>query len=198
MIKNIVFDLGNVLIKFDPAHFMRGYSEEEKALYLAEIYQSENWLKMDRGELSEEELIELVCSRIPEQYHGGAVKLIQWYWQSIPIEGMEQLAGELRKQGYGIYLLSNTSQAFYKYYRNLPVFQHFDDVFVSADHGLLKPEGEIFRLFCKNFGLEAEECVFIDDTAVNVESAAAEGFLAIHFKGDVEELRAALKRLDVL
>ena len=61
--------MGNVLVKWVPETFMKGYSETEKELLGNERYYSENWLRLDRGELSEDELTELVCSRIPEKYH---------------------------------------------------------------------------------------------------------------------------------
>ena len=198
MIKNIVFDLGNVLVKWIPETFMYGYSEAEKEFFRKEIYYSENWLRFDRGELSEQELDELVCSRIPAAYHEGAKKLVRWYDMSSQIEGMEQLVSELKNKGYNIYILSNTSKAFYKYKELFPVIKLFDGTFISADYGVLKPDKKIFRLFCEKFSVIPSECVFIDDTAVNVKSAMEMGFAGIVFSGDVKELKNEFARMKII
>lgn len=198
MIKNIVFDMGNVLVKWAPETFLEGYSESEKELFRKEIYFSENWLRLDRGELSEDEITELVCSRVPESYRADAEKLIKWYHFSSMIEGMEELVKELKDRGYKIYLLSNTSKAFYKFKELFPVIKHIDGTFISADHGVLKPDKEIFRLFCEKFSLYPRECVFVDDSQANVKSASEEGFSGIWFKGNAEELKRELVNLGII
>lgn len=198
MIKNIVFDMGNVLVKWDPEAFMDGYSESAKELFRKEIYFSENWLRLDRGELSEEEITELVCSRVPESYRADAEKLIKWYHFSSMIEGMEELVKQLKDIGYKVYLLSNTSKVFYKFKELFPVIKHFDGTFISADYGVLKPDKEIFRLFCEKFSLSPSESVFIDDSQANVKSASEEGFSGIWFKGDAEELKMELVNLGII
>ena len=198
MIKNIVFDMGNVLVKYDPEYFLKDYSDFEKELFYTEIYHSDNWRKLDRGELSEEELISLVSSHIPERYHADAKKLIKWYELSTEIEGMEQLIQQLKKTGYAVYLLSNTSQAFYEFSKNISILKHFNGRFISADYGLLKPDREIFHLFCKKFSLCSSECVFIDDTPINVKSALEEGFAGIVFTGNVPMLKNELADLGII
>lgn len=187
--------MGNVLVKWVPETFMKDYSEPEKELFRKEIYYSENWLRLDRGELSEEELTQLVCSRLPEQYHTDAKKLIKWYDMSSQIDGMEQLVIRLKNKGYKIYLLSNTSKMFYKIKRRFPVLEHFDGTFISADYGILKPDKQIFRLFCDKFSVIPSECVFIDDTPVNIKSATEEGFAGIVFNGNAEELEIELNKI---
>jgi len=195
MIKNIVFDMGNVLVKWVPETFMKDYSEQEKDIFGKEIYYSENWLRLDRGELSEEEITQLVCSRIPECYHVDAKKLIRWYDMSSQIDGMEQLVLRLKNKGYKIYLLSNTSKAFYKFKESFPVIKHFDGTFISADYGILKPDRQIFRLFCNKFSLLPDESVFIDDSPANVKSATEEGFAGLVFNGNAEELEIELNKI---
>ena len=198
MIKNIVFDMGNVLVKYDPKYFLKDYPDFERGLFDAEIYHSNHWRRFDRGELSEEELIELVNSHIPQHYHADAKKLIQWYNLSAPIEGMESLIEQLKTNGYHIYLLSNTSLAFHKFSKNISALRYFTGLFISADCGLLKPDKQIFRLFCNQFSLCPSECVFIDDTLVNVKSASEEGFTGIRFNGDTSMLKHELVRLGIL
>ena len=198
MIKNIVFDLGNVLVKWVPENFIKDYSEEEKELFRKEIYYSENWLRLDRGELSEDELWKLICGRVPEQYYADVKKLIRWYDMSSQIEGIEDLVRRLKNQGVKLYILSNTSKVFYRYKELFPVIKLFDGAFISADHGVLKPDKQIFRLFCEKFSIIPSECVFIDDTAVNVKSATEMGFAGIVFSGDVKELKNEFARLGII
>lgn len=197
MIKNIVFDLGNVLVKYDPDSFLLGYSDAEKELLGKESYYSENWLKMDHGDLTEAELTELVLDRIPSRYHSDAVRLIRWYDLSSPIDGMERLVIALKAAGYGVYLLSNTSEAFYRFRSKIPALKHFDGYLISADHHLLKPDIRIFRLLCEKFSLEPSECVFIDDIEANVNGAKVAGFEGIVFGGDVSALINQLGALGV-
>ena len=197
MIKNIVLDLGNVLVKFDPEYFLKDLSDSDKELRRAEIYHSEDWLRLDRGELDEKELTDLVCSRVPERCRADAKRLMKWYDLSAPIEGMEQLVQRLKEKGYAVYLLSNTSLAFYEFSKGISALKHFDGVFISADHGLLKPDPQIFRLFCEKFSLCPSECVFIDDTLANVRSAMGEGFFGIVFTGDASVLKNKLSDLDI-
>ncbi len=198
MIKNIVFDMGNVLVQYNPDHFMRELSPEERALFNREIYHSEDWWRLDHGDLTEEELIDLVCGRIPAQYHETAKRLIRWYDLSAPIEGMEALICKLKERGYSIYLLSNTSLAFRSFYRCFPALAHFDDYFISAEHRLLKPDPAIYQRFCETVGVKPQESVFVDDRSDNVAAASALGFTAIQFDGNAQALQNALTRLQIL
>ena len=197
MIKNIVFDLGNVLVKFDTESFLNGYSDTEKELFHKEIYRSDNWLRFDNGDLTEDELTDTVCSHIPTCYRDDAKKLIRWYDLTSQIDGMERIVTLLKECGYKIYLLSNTSEAFYRYRKCFPVLKHFDGLFISADHHMLKPDARIFNKFCETFSLTPSECVFIDDTEVNVNGAKNVGFEGIVFKGDASELKKELAALGV-
>ena len=86
---------------------------------------------------------------------------------------------------------------FYKIKERFSVLKHFDGTFISADYGILKPDKQIFRLFCEKFSVTPSECVFIDDTAVNIESAAEEGFAGLVFNGNAEELKRELVNLNL-
>ena len=108
-----------------------------------------------------------------------------------------ELVKELKYRGYKVYLLSNTSKVFYSFKELFPVIKLFDGTFISADHGVLKPDKQIFRLFCKQFSLSPSECVFVDDSQANVQSASEEGFTGITFSGNAEELKMKLGRLNL-
>lgn len=200
MIRNVVFDMGGVLIRFDRRRFMQrqGVGPQDEAILMREVFQSVEWARLDRGSLTEEQAAERIAARVPERLRGAAEKLIfHWDRPIEPIEGMDALAGELKAGGYGVYLLSNASLRHPEYWPRVPASRWFDGVVVSAQEGLVKPQPEIYRLLCERFGLAAGECFFIDDKAANVEGACFAGMSGAVFHGDVAELRAKLREAGV-
>ena len=99
MIRNIVFDMGNVLLRFDRQIFLNrlDVSEEDKQLLLQEVFLSKEWVEMDRGTLREETAEPLMCARLPEHLHGAVHELVScWDQPILPMEGMEELVKELK------------------------------------------------------------------------------------------------------
>lgn len=200
MIKNIVFDMGNVIIRFDPELFMvrLGLAEEDRKLLKRELFASLEWSRMDRGSLTDEEAAEIVCRRVPERLHDAVRRLVgMWDRPILPVEGMYELVEELRGMGYGIYLLSNASFRQHDYWPRVPASKFFDGTLISADVKLVKPQPEIYRLLCDKFSLLPEECVFIDDSTSNAEGAYFCGINALVFHGDAHEMRLKLNELGV-
>lgn len=200
MIKNIVFDMGNVIIRFDPELFMvrLGLAEEDRRLLKRELFVSLEWSRMDRGSLTDEEAAEIVCRRVPERLHDAVRRLVgMWDRPILPVEGMYELVKELRGMGYGIYLLSNASFRQHDYWPRVPASKFFDGTLISADVKLVKPQPEIYRLLCDKFSLVPEECVFIDDSTSNAEGAYFCGINALVFHGDAHEMRLKLNELGV-
>lgn len=200
MIKNIVFDMGNVIIRFDPELFMvrLGLAEEDRKLLKRELFVSLEWSRMDRGSLTDEEAAEIVCRRVPERLHDAVRRLVgMWDRPILPVEGMYELVEELRGMGYGIYLLSNASFRQHDYWPRVPASKFFDGALISADVKLVKPQPEIYRLLCDKFSLVPEECVFIDDSTSNAEGAYFCGINALVFHGDAHEMRLKLNELGV-
>ncbi len=200
MIKNIVFDMGNVIIRFDPELFMSrlGLAEEDRKLLKRELFVSLEWSRMDRGSLTDEEAAEIVCLRVPERLHDAVRRLVgMWDRPILPVEGMYELVEELRGMGYGIYLLSNASFRQHDYWPRVPASKFFDGTLISADVKLVKPQPEIYRLLCDKFSLVPEECVFIDDSTSNAEGAYFCGINALVFHGDAHEMRLKLNELGV-
>lgn len=200
MIKNIVFDMGNVIIRFDPELFMvrLGLAEEDRKLLKRELFVSLEWSRMDRGSLTDEEAAEIVCRRVPERLHDAVRRLVgMWDRPILPVEGMYELVEELRGMGYGIYLLSNASFRQHDYWPRVPASKFFDGTLISADVKLVKPQPEIYRLLCDKFSLVPEECVFIDDSTSNAEGAYFCGINALVFHGDTHEMRLKLNELGV-
>lgn len=200
MIKNIVFDMGNVIIRFDPELFMSrlGLAEEDRKLLKRELFVSLEWSRMDRGSLTDEEAAEIVCRRVPERLHDAVRRLVgMWDRPLLPVEGMYELVEELSGMGYGIYLLSNASFRQHDYWPRVPASKFFDGTLISADVKLVKPQPEIYRLLCDKFSLLPEECVFIDDSTSNAEGAYFCGINALVFHGDAHEMRLKLNELGV-
>lgn len=200
MIKNIVFDMGNVIIRFDPELFMvrLGLAEEDRKLLKRELFVSLEWSRMDRGSLTDEEAAEIVCRRVPERLHDAVRRLVgMWDRPILPVEGMYELVEELKDMGYGIYLLSNASFRQHDYWPRVPASKFFDGTLISADVKLVKPQPEIYRLLCDKFSLVPEECVFIDDSTSNAEGAYFCGINALVFHGDAHEMRLKLNELGV-
>lgn len=201
MIKNIIFDMGQVLIYFDPDIFIERVGVDDpadKALLKREIYKSVEWARMDRGSLTEEEALQLMCGRLPERLHAAARKLTaEWDRPMLPVQGMAKLVKELKENGYGIYLLSNASLRQKCYWEDIPGSEYFDGRVVSAEEKLVKPQPEIYRLICERYGLLPGECVFIDDSTLNAEGAYCCGITPIVFHDDVSELREKLAELGV-
>ena len=201
MIRNIVFDMGGVLIDFNPEFFMdrEGIIEEEdRKIIRKELFRSVEWVMMDLGQLSEDEVEPRVNSRVPERLRSHVSHLLKhWSDDRKMIDGMEDLVRRLKEAGYGIYLLSNASVDQPNYWKKLPVSRHFDGTLVSAFVKQVKPMHEIYRTFTRQFDLKPEECVFIDDVPMNVACAILNGWEGIVFYGDARELQVKLAALGV-
>ncbi len=202
MIKNIVFDMGNVLIRFSPADFIarEGITDPtDRQLILNELFQSVEWAQMDSGVLTEETAAPSILARFPDRLQEPVRRLLfSWAWPPDPIPGMEDLVRRLKQAGYGIFLLSNASKAQHKYWPDIPVSSLFDGKLISCDVGVVKPMPEIYRAFTQKFSLLSEECIFIDDAIANVAAAVACGWQGIAFHGDAEELERKLAAAGIL
>ena len=200
MIRNILFDMGNVLIYFDRNLFMDrlGVSEADKKLLMREVFLSVEWVRRDRGSMVEADAVESCCARLPKRLHGAAEKLIaMWDRPILPIPGMYELIEELKGKGYGIYLLSNASLRQHEYWPRIEASRFFDGTLISSDEGVIKPQPEIYRLILERFGLKAEECFFIDDVPANIEGALCCGIPGAVFYNDVAYLRRNLREAGV-
>lgn len=201
MIKNIIFDMGKVLIKFDTDIFIDriGIKDiSDRKILTNEIFKSAEWSMMDRGILTEEEACLILEKRVPKHLKDKVNLLVRhWYDEIIPIDGMKELVKELKNNGYDLYLLSNASLNLRDYWPKVPGNEYFDGVVVSSDIKYVKPQFEIYRYILDKYNLKAEESVFIDDVTLNVEAAIYLGLKGIVFHEDASELIEKLKALGI-
>jgi putative hydrolase of the HAD superfamily len=197
MIRNIIFDMGNVLIKFTPSQIVEELgleSKEDEELLLKTVFHSGEWHLTDLGTMTEVDLWNSVSQKLPEHLLGYAHDIIlEWDKNLVPVPGMEEVVRMCKENGYNVYLLSNASLRQPLYFPRIPGSQYFDGTVVSAIVGICKPDREIYEYLLFKYGLKAEECIFIDDLPKNIEAANAVGIHGILFDGDVENLKKIIK-----
>jgi len=190
--------MGQVLMDFNTRAFADRYdiSEEDKALLIYELFKSNaNWSLCDWGYLTEAEVAELACKRLPERLHSIACEIATRWWDPIiPIEGMADVVRRVKEKGFGLYLLSNAGSTHRTYWQLVPGHEYFDGVLISSYEKLSKPQPEIYQLLLKRFGLKPEECLFTDDVPLNLAGAQICGMKTLafttaeRFLSDVKEL----------
>ena len=195
MIKNIVFDMGKVLLQYDPHAVCRQYcqSPEEEAVVFRELFEGPEWVLMDKGEMTPDESLEQIKQRVPEKFHKALTECLQnWTICMIPVPGAKDFVKEVRNAGYDLYVLSNAAPAFYDYFPKEYPLEIFDDVVVSCDVHKVKPDPAIYLHLLRTNELRSQECLFIDDSPANVETAKDLGMKAMVFDGDWRKIREEL------
>ena len=199
-IDTVVFDIGKVLIEWDPRHLYRDLIAEEAVMerFLAEVCTPAWNLEQDRGRPWAEAIADL-SARFPDQAH--LVRAFREHWiRMVPgfVPGTVDLLEALRARGVPLYAITNfAADTFEECLRHYPVLGRFQDIVVSGREGILKPDPAIYRLLLDRNGLDAARCLFIDDSAPNVRGAQAVGMRAHHFR-DAATLETALHDLGLL
>lgn len=200
LIKNIVFDIGNVLLYFKPLEFLEKHFGDGKLINILidEIFKTKEWLMLDRGTITEEEATKRFCQRNP-QYEKPIKKVMEsWKNMLTPIESSVELFYEIKKKGYNTYILSNYQiAAFDKIYKENDFFREFDGMVISAKIKLLKPEREIYEYLLEKFQLNPKETLFIDDSKENILAAKKLGIDGIYLK-EPSILRQKLEEKNIL
>ena len=197
----IIFDLGGVFLRWDPRNlYKKFFNGDDQAMerFLAEVDFVAWNQEQDKGRPFAEG-VEILCQQFP-QYCDLIRAYAERYEESILglIQPTVEILGELRGAGYPVYALSNWSAETYPKIRpKYAFFEWFDDVMLSGEVKLVKPDERIYTLFLERIGREAKECVFIDDSEGNVVVARELGFKAIHFESPAQ-LRAILEQMGIL
>jgi len=182
-VKNIVFDLGGVLIDWRPCEYLlESFPEEVARVLEKEIFKHEDWKLMDRGVLPENELWEKKKRELPEfkEYVERLEREVPELLR--PIEENVRLLPALKKS-FKLYALSNYGKIYFEMVRKkYDFFKLFDGMVISSHVGYLKPEKEIYLELIRRYGIAPEESLFIDDTPENVEAARELGFRAVRLE----------------
>jgi 2-haloacid dehalogenase len=191
----VVFDLGGVLIDWNPRHLFRKiFDGDETAMehFLSTVCTPAWNDQQDRGRPFEEGIAHLMNE------HPDFAEPIRAYrsrWIEMlagPIPGSVEILSELREHGTRIFALSNWSAETYPEARDhYPFLSWFQQILLSGEVGLAKPDAAIFELACKRFGIGPATSLFIDDSLANVEGARDAGFQATHFR-NADSLRREL------
>ena len=197
--KVCIFDFGNVLIRFEPAHMTSVVvnNAADAALIAPVVFDRLYWAPLDDGTMTDDQVIAAIRTRLPARLHTAAEQVYRTWYRHLPeIEGMRALLAELKEKGRELYLLSNISIGFAEGYADVPALASllalFDGLVFSGPLHLVKPDAAIFRHLLETYHLHAEDCVFIDDSPINVQGARAVGIDAVLFNGDAQSLRATL------
>lgn len=197
MIKNIVFDIGNVVLKFNPKeYFSREYKNLDSIDMLCDLMmESDIWRSYDLGDIHLEDVREAFAKAAPT--HQEEINEMLNHWTDIlePIEYTFNKMKELRCQGYSLYLLSNLNEEAYDYIlRHYDLFDIVDGYIVSFKERLAKPDFKIYDCLMNRYQLYKEECVFIDDLEKNVDAAIRYGMQGIVFQNE-EQVEKELNRI---
>lgn len=184
MKKTVIFDLGGVLIDWNPRYFYRSVFNDDKKMedFLSKCCNSEWIVKMDAG-LSVRENIargQKACPQYAEQ-----LALYDEGWHHMfggAIEGTVEILKDLKKDSTPLYALTNWSAEKFPWAKeHFPFLNLFEGIVVSGEEKLIKPDPEIYKRLLNRYNLNAEDCVFIDDNAANAEAARALGMAAVRF-----------------
>jgi putative hydrolase of the HAD superfamily len=199
-IRHIIFDLGGVLITFDPRKFLLDLFPDPQtgeAMY-ALIFQSREWTDLDRGRLSIQEAKEIFIERAPSLETSIHQFDRCWMHMFHPIPETVAILQELHDHGYPLYALSNFIRESFEFLR--PSFSFFDlftAMVLSYRIGHVKPEPQIYEHLLLAHKLEPEECLFIDDMEQNVEGARSAGIHSILFVSP-QQLQSELRNHSIL
>ena len=194
-IKNVIFDFGQVMVRFDPYAIAAQTLDDpaDVALLAPVLFDRLYWDRLDAGSISDREVLDAVCARIPQRLWEAAREIYYgWIYHLPEIPGMSELVQDLQARGIRVALLSNISRYFISHAHDIPILAQFEYCVFSADLGITKPDARIFAQACQGGEFEPAQTLFVDDSAINVQGALDFGLQAYLFDGDVAALQAYL------
>ncbi len=200
MIKNIVFDIGLVMVEFEWKKVLRNLGlDEEKVEYVGQrtIY-SEFWNDLDEGIIDEDIVLDAMCRQLNHEYDEVVYKLFENLYEAVKCYDYSvPWVKELKAKGYNVYALSNYPRSLYKTtHDELHKFlDEMDGYVISAHVKKLKPHRDVYEHLLKTYNLKPEETLFFDDKPENIEGACKLGINGHLFKG-YEEAKEYLKSLE--
>lgn len=183
MIKNIIFDLGNVILKGTPSVILENLKLEDELYNDVKENFFNDWLKLDLGLISVDDFFyqcnfkSIISNELKE-------RLINYYKYRPFNDDVLNVLYDLKNKKYNIYLLSNNNKETANYLRTLDFYQYIDGDVYSCDYNIVKPNIEIYKILLNKYNLIPQECIFIDDDQNNIEIATKLGFNTIKYNLD--------------
>jgi len=199
LIRNIIFDIGNVLINFRPEQFLKRFINDEFRIkeFIVNVIKTELWLNLDRGIISLQEAREVYLERYPEESNLLLAFFNNWKEMLTPITQNIQILRELKSNDYKIYFLSNYIKEAFDYVQDrYEFFALADGKVISSEIKYVKPEAKIYQYLLEKYNLIPKQCVFIDDVESNLHEAHSMKMKTIHYLMDTD-LRSELRKLNV-
>ncbi len=184
-IKTIIFDLGRVLLSYEPEQYLRQkYNNPETITALmTHIFNSPEWVLLDRGILNNAQAAQKMAANSPRHRDEITECVHNWVEQMSPIEGTVETLKKVKEAGYKTLILSNFHrEAFATVSTTHDFFRHFDGGVISFQTGHLKPEPAIYNQLIEKYNLNPGEALFIDDMPKNITAAQKTGIEAILFQ----------------
>ncbi len=202
MLKNIIFDFGNVLGWTLADYTTETYISdlEERKLIRKVVFDPNDWDQLNRGAMTDEQMCQRICSQLPEHlWEDACIVYNNWTNTATPVPGMIRLVRELKAKGYKMFLLSNATDTFAEKYKDIPwmcsVLNQFDGLVFSAKVGMAKPDLAIYQYVLDTYGLKAEETMFVDDYQENIEACQKVGMIGYHFDQNADKLNEYISSL---
>lgn len=205
MIKNVIFDIGNVILNFNVEEVLKKFtdSQEEQKFIMENIIKSPEWLEyalIDTGYISREEAIDIVSDRT-NHTNDELIKNFWYNYNNYAFVNMEilDLIKELKSKGYNVYLLSNINSYTTENVARSGLFELVDGYILSYKVHQVKPYEGIYKTLLEKYNLTANECLFIDDNPNNIVTGNKLGILSKKVEPDnVASVIETIKKLNLL
>ena len=203
MIKNIIFDLGNIIINYNQDKIINNFTidEDEKIFIKEKIFKSPEWKLLDLGQITNNDAIEKIQKRNDIKYNKLInIFLHEWYKTQPINEDIVEIAKKLKERNYNIYVLSNMAKETYEYFKNIDFFKVCNGIVISSHENVKKPDERIFNTLLTRYKLNPKECLFIDDDDTNrsYEAANKIGILGRKVEpNDKQDIIKLLKEFDI-
>ena len=199
MIKNIIFDLGDVIVNYNPTEYLKQFNlqDDDIDFLIKEVFNGVEWYEADKGKYTHIfDLIEPLCMRIPE-YEEILKEILSEKYANIQEirKREEEFYLSLKKQNYNMYIFSNAPKFAIDFLKQkTPIFKYSNGEMYSYEENILKPDKKIYLSLLKKYNLKPEESVFIDDNPNNIRVARELGIHGIIFK-DLEQCKKELNEI---
>lgn len=191
-IKNVIFDVGGVLLEWNPPKFL---AKLDLPAHFNDVFESLLWATHDGGLLSRQEVVEKLPSRFDKNVFSYCIEKLAN--QLYPIPEMIDLFHGLRREGYKVFILSNMPEEMHQELAALhDFFVYSDGQIFSYEVKAIKPQRQIYEALLERYKLYPKESVFIDDRSDNIEAAEKLNFKTIHCRAP-EQVRSELQKMGV-